>query len=65
MQVQGLDLADKTTNGITLALLGILPLETVIHIIALNLFMSIARNFASITYDIAMRQLVIKKCEKS
>ena len=31
-------LPDKTPNGITLALLGILPLETVIHKNALNLF---------------------------
>ena len=30
---------DKTLNGITLALLGILPLETVIHRNALTLFM--------------------------
>ena len=41
-QIQGLP--DKTPNGITLALLGILTLETVIHKNALNLFMSIVRN---------------------
>ena len=63
-QIQGLP--DKTPNGITLAVLGILPLETVIHKNALNLFMSIARNCDTIEYDITMRQLVMKKeCEKS
>ena len=35
-QIQGFP--DKTPNGITLALLGILPLETVIHKNAFNLF---------------------------
>ena len=63
-QIQGLP--DKTPNGITLALLGILLLETVIHKNALNLFMSIARNCDTIEYDITMRQLVMKKeCESS
>ena len=63
-QIQGLP--DKTPNGITLALLGILLLETVIHKNALNLFMSIARNCDTMEYDITMRQLVMKKeCEKS
>ena len=37
-QIQGLP--DKTSNSITLALLGVLPLETVIHKNTLNLFMA-------------------------
>ena len=57
-QIQGLP--DKTPNCITLALLGVLPLETVIHKNTLNLFMGIARNSKFIEYDIAMRQLAVK-----
>ena len=57
-QIQGLP--DKTSNSITLALLGILPLETVIHKNALNLFMNIARSKDCIEYEIAERQLVMK-----
>ena len=57
-QIQGLP--DKTPNCITLALLGVLPLETVIHKNTLNLFMGIARNSKFIEYDIAMRQLAMK-----
>ena len=50
-QIQGLP--DKTPNCITLALLGVLPIETVIHKNTLNLFMGIARNSKFIEYDIA------------
>ena len=57
-QIQGLP--DKTPNRITLALLGVLPLETVMHKKSFNLFMSIARNSNFIEYDIAMRQLAMK-----
>ena len=59
-RLQGLP--DKTPNCITLALLGVLPLETVIHKNALNLFMGIARNSNFIEYDTAMRQLAMKTC---
>ena len=57
-QIQGLP--DKTPNCITLALLGVLPLETFIHKNTLNLFMSIAHNSKFIEYEIAMRQLAVK-----
>ena len=61
-QIQGLP--DKTSNSITLALLGILPLETVIHKNTLNLFMGIARSSNRIEYDIAMKQLAVKTPEE-
>ena len=57
-QIHGLP--DKTPNCITLALMDILPLETVIHINSLNLSMGIARNRNFIEYDIAKRQLAMK-----
>ena len=58
-QIQGLP--DKTPNCITLALLGVLPLDTVIHKKnSLNLFIGIASNSNFIEYDIAMRQLAMK-----
>ena len=57
-QLQGLP--DKTPNCVTLALLGILPIETVIHKNSLNLFMSIIRNKHFIEYEVAERQLVMK-----
>ena len=52
-QIQGLP--DETPHCFTLALLVILPLETVIHKNSLNLFMGIARNRNFIEYDIAKR----------
>ena len=61
-QLQGLP--DKTSNSITLALLGILPLESIIHKNSLNLFVNIARNHHFIKYEIAERQLVMKGCEE-
>ena len=57
-QIQGLP--DKTPKGITLALLGILPLETIIHKSALSLFMNISRNKHFLEYEIAERQLAMK-----
>ena len=57
-QIQGRP--DKPPNRIFLSLLGVLPLETVIHKNSLNLFVSIARNSNFIEYDIAMRQLAMK-----
>ena len=61
-QIQGLP--DKTSNTIILALLGILPLESIIHKNSLNLFVNISRNHHFIEYDIAERQLVMKGCEE-
>ncbi|MEW8547538.1 MAG: reverse transcriptase family protein [Candidatus Thiodiazotropha sp.] len=61
-QIQGLP--DKTPNCVTLALLGILPIATVIHKNALNLFMSIARNKHFVEYEVAERQLVMKGDEE-
>ena len=51
---------DKTPNSITLALLGMLPLKTVIHKNVLNLFMNIARLSDSVEFEIAKRQLIMK-----
>ena len=63
-QIQGLP--DKTPNSITLALLGMLPLKTVIHKNVLNLFMNIARLSDSVEFEIAKRQLAMKEShEKS
>ena len=63
-QIQGLP--DKTPNSITLALLGMLPLKTVIHKNVLNLFMNIARLSDSVGFEIAKRQLAMKEShEKS
>ncbi|MEW8545672.1 MAG: reverse transcriptase family protein [Candidatus Thiodiazotropha sp.] len=61
-QIQGLP--DKTSNSITLALLGMLPLEAVIHKNSLNLFCNIVRNKHFIEFEIAERQLVTKSCEE-
>ena len=61
-QLQGLP--EKTSNSITLALLGILPLESIIHKNFLNLFVNMARNHHFIEYEIAERQLVMKGCEE-
>ena len=60
-QIQGLP--DKTPKGITLALLGILPLESIIHKNALNLFMSISRNKHFLEHKIAERQIAMKDFE--
>ena len=63
-QIQGLP--DKTPNSITLALLGMLPLKTVIHKTVPNLFMNIARLSDSVESEIAKRQLAMKEShEKS
>ena len=51
-QIQGLP--DKTS--IILALLGVLPLESIIKKNSLNLFVNISRNEHFIEYDIAERQ---------
>ena len=63
-EIQGLP--DKTPDSITLALLGVLPLKTVIHKNVLNLFMNIARLSDSVEIETAKRQLAMKEShEKS
>ena len=57
-QIQGLP--DKTANTICLALLGILPLEAVLHKNALTTFMNMIRCKGSIENDLALRQIVMK-----
>ena len=54
----------KTSNTIILALLGILPLESIVHKNSLNLSVNISRNHHFIEYDIAERQLVMKGFEE-
>ena len=55
---------EETPNSITLVLLGILPLESVIHknTLILHVFMSIASNNHFTEYEAAERQLVMKHC---
>ena len=58
-QIQGLP--DNTANSISLALLGILPLEVVLHKNALTTFVNMIRQKGSIVEnDIALRQLEMK-----
>ena len=57
-QIQGLP--DKTANTICLALLGILPLEAVLHKNALTTFMNMIRCKGSMENDLALRQIVMK-----
>ena len=63
-QIQGLP--DKASNTTCLALLGVLPLEVVLHKNALTTFINMIRQKGSIENDIALRQLVMKdKNDKS
>ena len=57
-QIQGLP--DKTANSISLALLGVLPLDVVVHKNALTTFLNMIRLKGSIENDIALRQIVMK-----
>ncbi|MEW8547950.1 MAG: hypothetical protein AB2693_30965 [Candidatus Thiodiazotropha sp.] len=57
-QIQGLP--DKTANSISLALLGILPLEAALHKNTLTTFVNMIRHKSSIENDIALRQIVMK-----
>ena len=57
-QIQGLP--DKTANSISLALLGVLPLNAVVHKNALTTFLNMIRLKGSIENDIALRQIVMK-----
>ena len=52
------------SNTITLAFLGMLPLETIIHKNSLNLFSSSVRYKHFIEYEIAERKVVMKGCEE-
>ena len=58
-QIQGLP--DNTSNTACLALLGILPVEVLLHKNLLNMFVNMIRNENSIEYEIAQRQLVMRE----
>ena len=62
-QIQGLP--DKTPNCVTLSLLGIPPVELIIHKSILNMFVSSVRSKDSVEYDIIERQLVMKSSDES
>ena len=62
-QIQGLP--DKTPNCVTLSLMGVPPVETIIHKNILNLFVNSARSQNSVEYDIIERQLVMKSSDES
>ena len=62
-QIQGLP--DKTPNCVTLSLLGIPPVELIIHKNILNLFVSLVSSKDSVEYDIIERQLVMKSSDES
>ena len=57
-QLQGLP--DNTSNSACLGLLGILPVESVIHKTLLNLLTTMMRDQNSIEYKIAQRQIVMR-----
>ena len=57
-QIQGL--ADNTSNSACLVLLGILPVEAVLHKNLLSLFVSMMQNENSVEYEIAHRQLLMR-----
>ena len=57
-QIQGLP--DNTSNTACLALLGVLPIEALLHKNLLNMFVNMIRNENSVEYEIAKRQLVMK-----
>ena len=53
-------LPDKTPNCVTLSLIGVPPVETIVHQNMLNLFVSSARSQNSVEYEVLERQLVMK-----
>ena len=57
-QIQGLP--NKTANSISLSLLGVLPLDAVVHKNALTTFLNMIRQKGSIKNGIALRQIVMK-----
>ena len=50
-----------TSNSACLALLGILPIEVILHKNLLSMYVNMIRNGDSIEYEIAQRQLVMKE----
>ena len=62
-QIQGLP--DETPNCVTLSLLGIPPVDVIIHKNILNLFVSSVSSKDSVEYDIIERQLVMKSSDES
>ena len=53
-------LPDNTSSSACLGILGILPVESVIHKTLLNLFTTMMRDQNSIEYEIARRQIVMR-----
>ena len=58
-QIQGLP--DSTSITACLALLGILPVEAILHKNLLNMFVNMIRNENSIDYKRAQRQLIMRE----
>ena len=58
-QIQGLP--DNTSNSACLALLGIFPIETILHKNLLSMYVNMIRNGDSIEYEIAQRLLVMNE----
>ena len=56
-QIQGLP--DNTSNSACMALLGILPVENILHKNLLSIFGNMIRNEKSVEFQIAQRQLVM------
>ena len=55
------ELPDNTSNSACLALLGIPPLETILHKNPLSMYVNMIRNGDYIEYEIAQRQLGMKE----
>ena len=58
-QIQGLP--DNTSNAACLALLGILPVESILHKHLLNMFVNMIRNENSGEFEMVQRQLVMRE----
>ena len=58
-QIHGLP--DNASSSACMVLLGILPLEAVLHKTLLNMFVNITKNPKSVEFEIAKRQLVIRE----
>ena len=54
-------LPDNASSSAYMALLGILPLEAVVHKTLLNIFVNIIKNPKSVEFEIAKRQLVMRE----
>ena len=55
-----LRLPDKIPNCVTLSLIGVPPVETIVHKNMWNLFVSSARSQNSVEYEVLERQLAMK-----